>query len=299
VILAPERAEIEKRQIQTIKFGTGIVLDVLNYSLIDNVIKDSPAEKAGVKAKDQITTINDIPVGYLSEQEVFYLLEGTQERQIKLGLKRLYDHFELSFSKVSLRTSSFRKKLLVTENKKEILYLKVDDLLSSEASFELEKILNLAKQKQVENLVLDLRDNKGGLLENAIRISEFFLEPGEIILKIKSSWGEKIIKAQEKALYRKKLVVLINEETASSSEIIAGSLKDNHRSKTIGLRSFGKGFAQRVRELPDGSLMHITVSKFFRPSGRQIDKLGVLPEIEINSSGVQILKAIEYLSLEN
>ncbi len=289
--LSPEEARKELRRIKRTTFGLGISLDALNPSLIAKVQSGSPSEKAGVKPGDQIISINGAPVEYITESEINDLLSNSSSKnKVSLDLKRKYTYFSAIIEVEEVSTSSVRGKILQNN----IAYIRIDDLLPNNAFSELEIKLKDKRVQNTKGLILDLRGNKGGLLKNAINISDDLMNEGKIVI-IKSFKGQETLSAKPGSLYDKPIVLLIDRHTASASEVIAAALQDNHRAVLIGQISYGKGMIQKIHSLSDGSLLHITVNKFFTPNGKEINRVGIRPNIISTEPNDQLSKAIQIL----
>ena len=289
--LSPEEARKELRRIKRTTFGLGISLDVLNPSLIAKVQSGSPAEKAGIKPGDQIISINGAPVEYITESEINDLLSNSSSKnKVSLDLKRKYTYFSAIIEVEEVSTSSVRGKILQNN----IAYIRIDDLLPNNAFSELEIKLKDKNVQNTKGLILDLRGNKGGLLKNAINISDDLMNEGKIVI-IKSFKGQEVLIAKPGSLYDKPIVLLIDRHTASASEVIAAALQDNRKAVLIGQISYGKGMIQKIHSLSDGSLLHITVNKFFTPNGKEINRVGIRPNIISTEPNDQLSKAIQIL----
>ncbi len=289
--LTPEESKKELRRIKTITTGFGILLDAFNPRIIGDVQKDSPAFKAGIKAKDRIIAINGIPVEYLSEDEINqYLNDPSFSTRVNLDLKREPMFFTATLSVEELKIVPIRTKILPGN----FAYIKIDDLLSDNAENELRRAIGTKAILNSYGLILDLRGNKGGLLSNAINISDDLLDGGIIVIT-KSYSGQREVHAKPGIIYNKPIAVLIDGKTASASEVIAAALRDNGRAILIGTKSFGKGLVQQIKPLSDGSALHITVNKFFTPKGAEINRVGILPNNFVKEPNAQINEAISYL----
>ena len=183
----------------------------------------------------------------------------------------------------------------------DIQYIRLSSFISKNAAAELEAILNDSKNKK--GYILDLRSNPGGLLTNAIYISDMLLKGGVIVSTVDRDRYKSTTRARYGQITEKPLVVLINKGSASASEILSGALKDNHRATIIGEQSFGKGLVQEINKLPDEAGMNITIQRYLTPSGNDINKKGITPDIVVelteehvkNKNDVQLKKAIEVL----
>lgn len=289
--LSVSAAQREFKRIQTIRASVGIIIDPLNAKNIIRVLVSSPAEKAGIKRGDKILTINGLPVDLMNENEIAQKIrEINVGDKLNLDLQRGYLYYSASLKAQEIYGVALRSKIIDNQ----FLYLKIDDLLASSASDEVLAILRSPESVKSKGLILDLRSNKGGLLNCGINISDFFLKSGNILIS-ENKDGDKHYKADSKIEYTKPLVVLVNNETASASEVIAAALQENHRAIIIGSTTFGKGLIQQIKTLPDGSALHITISKFFTPTGKAINGIGVQPDIYTLDSSEQITAAIAYL----
>lgn len=289
--LSAPSAQKEFKRIQTIRASIGIVIDPLNPKNIVRVLLSSPADKAGIKTGDKILSINGVPVELMNEHEIAVKIrELNIGDKINLDLQRGYVYFSVTLKAQEIYGIAVRSKIL--DNR--FLYLKIDDLLASSASDEVLAVLHSPDAIKSKGLILDLRSNKGGLLNCGINISDFFLKSGNILIS-ENKDGDKQYKADSKIEYIKPIVVLVNNETASASEVIAAALQENHRAIIVGSTTFGKGLIQQIKTLPDGSALHITISKFYTPTGKAINGIGVQPDIYTLDSSEQITTAIAYL----
>ncbi len=290
--LTPREAQQESRRIRTVTAGTGIILDPLNPVIISTVQAGSPAAKAGLKSQDQLLAINDNPVELLSDREINNSLKDLKVGQkVKIDFERGYAFYTSHLQAQEIEAISIRHKFIESN----ILYVKIDDLLANKA-YALFKSIIVGQNKKIKikGLILDLRDNTGGLLKNAITIADYLLEKGNIVT-IESLQGSNIIKAKSLAIYKGPIVILINDQTASASEIIATALLDNKKAISIGNRTFGKGLVQQIKVLADDSALHITVNKFYRPNGKEIHKVGIKPNLDIDDEREQLIAAVKYL----
>jgi carboxyl-terminal processing protease len=290
--LTPKEALQESRRIRTVTAGTGIILDPLNPVIIAMVQAASPAAKAGLKSQDQLLAINDNPVELLSDQEINNFLKDLKVGQkVKIDFERGYAVYTSRLEAKEIEAISIRSKFI----EQNILYVKIDDLLSNKA-YDVFKsiIISQNKKTKIKGLIIDLRDNTGGLLKNAITIADYLLEKGNIVT-IESLQGLNNIKAKSLAIYKGPIVILMNDQTASASEIIAAALLDNKKAISIGNRTFGKGLVQQIKVLADDSALHITVNKFYRPNGKEIHKVGIKPDMDIKDEREQLKAAIKYL----
>ena len=248
-------------------------------------IDDTPASRAGLKAGDYIVKINNVQVQGKSLSEAVDLMRGPVGSGIELTVRRRGEKKALTFNII-------REVIQVQSVKSEIIdesigYIRLTSF-NDNSSDQIEKqIKNLKKDKNISSFILDLRNNPGGLLSQAIKISDFFLENGEIVStkSKKKSENRKWFARKGDITDGKTLLVLINYGSASASEIVAGALKDHKRAIIIGENSYGKGSVQSIIPLKNRGAIRLTVAKYYLPSGKSISEVGVRPDIEVNEEG--------------
>jgi len=248
-------------------------------------IDDTPASRAGLKAGDYIVKINDVQVQGKSLSEAVDLMRGPVGSGIELTVRRRGEKKALTFNIIRevIQVQSVKSEVL----DKSIGYIRLTSF-NENSSDQIEKqIKKLKKNKNLNSFILDLRNNPGGLLSQAIRISDFFLENGEIVStkSRKKSENRKWFAKKGDIIGGKTLLVLINYGSASASEIVAGALKDHKRAIIIGENSFGKGSVQSIIPLKNRGAIRLTVAKYYLPSGKSISEVGVRPDIEVNEEG--------------
>ena len=247
-------------------------------------IDNSPASRVGVKAGDYIVKINDIQVQGKSLTEAVEIMRGPVGSDIKITVRRRGVKKAIIFkiTREIIKIESVKSKYI----DKSIGYLRLTSFNENSGDQIKDKIKEFNKKKDIKGYILDLRNNPGGLLSQAIKISDFFLENGEIV----STKGRKI--SENKRWFAKKgdltkgktLIVLINEGSASASEIVAGALKDHKRAILVGENSYGKGSVQSIIPLKNKGAIRLTISKYYLPSGKSISEVGVTPDIEVEES---------------
>ena len=268
------------------KFG-GLGIEVSMESGVVKVISpidDTPASRAGIKAGDYIVKINEIQVQGKSLSEAVDLMRGPVGSEIELTVRRMGKKKALKFKIVReiIQIQSVKADLL----EKNIGYIRLTSF-NENSDLQIKKhIKKLEKNKNVKAYILDLRNNPGGLLSQAIRISDFFLENGEIVStkSRKISENRKWFAKKGDLTNGKTLIVLINYGSASASEIVAGALKDHKRAILLGENSFGKGSVQSIIPLKNDGAIRLTVAKYYLPSGKSISEIGVSPDIEIDEA---------------
>ncbi len=263
--------------------GLGIEISVQNGVLtIISPIEDTPAWNAGIKAGDKVIAVDGQSTKGLSLVEASQLMRGKKGTATTLTIVRegvdAPKDFKIVRGNVKIRS------VKTTDLEEGYLYIKVTSFIENTAK-DLEKTLedHKRKNKDLKGIVLDLRRNPGGLLEQAVRISDLFLPEGAIVSTIgRDPKSKEVPSASKKAKYTDvPLVILVNELSASASEIVAGALQDNKRAIIMGTRTFGKGSVQSVIKLGDGSGLKLTVARYYTPSGKSIQAEGITPDIEI------------------
>lgn len=253
--------------------GIGVVTRYKNKNLtIRELLKNSPAEKAGIKPGDKILKINDIEVKDFDETGVAALLNGLPNTKVTLQIERQNKKMELSV---------VREKIIVnpvpyyTMLANEVGYISFTTF-NEKAAYEVKKAFSDLKEQGMKKLIIDLRGNPGGLLNEAVSIANFFIPKDKIVVTTKAKiekWSDTFKTLQEPIDLEIPIAILVNNRSASASEILAGSLQDYDRAVIIGERSFGKGLVQRFLPLSYGTQMKITISKYYTPSGRCIQEL--------------------------
>jgi len=266
------------------EFG-GLGIEVSMESGVVKVISpidDTPASRAGIKAGDYIVKIDNIQVQGKSLSEAVDLMRGPVGSGIELTIRRRGERKALTFNIIReiIQIQSVKADLL----EKNIGYIRLTSFNENSGKQIKKEIENFEKNKNVNSYILDLRNNPGGLLSQAIKISDFFLDNGEIVStkSRKKSENRKWFAKQGDLTNGKTLLVLINYGSASASEIVAGALKDHKRAILIGENSYGKGSVQSIIPLKNNGAIRLTVAKYYLPSGKSISEVGVSPDIEVN-----------------
>ena len=246
-------------------------------------IDNSPAYKVGVKAGDYIVKINDVQVQGKSLNEAVELMRGPVNSDIEITVRRPGTKKSLIFkiTREIIKIQSVKAKLI--EN---VGYIRLTAFNENSSDQIKKKIKEFKKNKKVTKYILDLRNNPGGLLSQAIRISDFFLDDGEIVStkSRKTFENRKWFAKKGDIISGNTLVVLINYGSASASEIVAGALKDHKRAILIGENTYGKGSVQSIIPMKNKGAIRLTVSKYYLPSGDSISEVGVSPDIEVAES---------------
>ena len=242
-------------------------------------IDDTPASKAGIKAGDYIIKINDVQVQGKTLMEAVKLMRGPIDSSIDLTIRRRGEKkiINKTIVRKMIQVKSVEAKII----KNNIGYLRLKSFNSNSSKQLVEKIKNFEKSKKLTGYILDLRNNPGGLLTQAINVTDFFLNDGEIVSTKgrKASENRRFFAKKGDKVKGKPLIILINNGSASASEIVAGALKDHKRAILLGENTYGKGSVQSIIPLSDGGGMRLTISKYYLPSGQSISEIGVSPDI--------------------
>ncbi|HEY9746245.1 MAG TPA: S41 family peptidase, partial [Oculatellaceae cyanobacterium] len=272
----------EGRSIKATLFGIGIQIGVRDDKLVViSPIDDTPAYKAGLKANDEILEIDGKNTKGMSVKEAADLIRGQKGTKVKLLIKRddkPAKYYEVMRDEIKLKSVSLNNPFNVSIPAN-IGYIKLSTFLSSNAAQEVQNALKTMSTKG--GYILDLRSNPGGLLSNAIRIADFFLEDGAIVSTVDRDGYKEVRYSSHSTLTNKPLVVLINGGSASASEILSGALKDHKRAVLVGERSFGKGLVQEINQLPGGNGINITTQRYLTPNDTDINKKGIEPDIYV------------------
>jgi len=272
--------------------GLGIEVTMENGVIkVVSPIDDTPASKAGIQPGDLIFALDGEPVQGMTLQEAVEKMRGKVGSPIKLGIRRSNkDPFDVTLNRDTIKVKSVRYHL----EGGDIGYIRVTSFTEQSTSGVTDAVEKLKKEagNKLKGFVLDLRNNPGGLLDQAIAMSDAFLEKGEIV-------SVKARKAEDVQRWNAKpgditgglpLVVLVNGGSASASEIVAGALQDQHRAIILGTRSFGKGSVQTIMQVTGGGAIRLTTALYFTPSGRSIQKEGIKPDIEVEQSKVEAIQ---------
>ncbi len=276
------------------KFG-GLGIEVtMENGLVKVVspIDDTPAAKAGIKAGDYITNIDDETVLGLTLNEAVSKLRGKIGTKVKLSIRRVNSKpIELTIRRQEIKIQSVKSEI----KDDSICYIRISSF-TEDIDKAITDAVNKAK-KQLNNkllgIVIDVRNNPGGLLDQAVSVSDLFLEQGEIVSTRSRNEADTVKFMANEGDIAKDLpiVVMINEGSASASEILAGALQDHHRAIVLGEKSFGKGSVQTVIPLRDYGAMRITTARYYTPSGRSIQAKGIEPDIEVKPAKVEELES--------
>ncbi|MDX1918863.1 MAG: S41 family peptidase [Candidatus Caenarcaniphilales bacterium] len=284
-LLENDEAEAEIQNISSSTLSYGLIFDATDKKHVLKVQPGSPAHEAKIQAGDELQSINELPVRFMSDAE--YLGHFQTGQPLKLDMKRGYLYYDVILRPAELQTLA----VTVQSLSHKIAYLKLGDLLSKDSASQFLKAFQYPPIKGSSALIIDLRGNHGGLYQNAIKISNGLLDQGQIVI-VENHEGRKAIVADKDMLYSKPIFLLIDDQTASAAEIIASALKTNHRATLIGTKTYGKGYVQRIKTLSDGSILHVTILKFYSADGQEIDQLGIVPDFVKIKPDEQLREAI-------
>ena len=286
--------EFNQMRIDTSGELTGVGIQIVKDKESDSIIiispiEGTPAYEAGIKAKDKILSIDNVSTKGLNIEDAVKLIRGRRGTKVKLEILRNGNSFYKSLLRERIEIKSVTSKINETKDGLLIGYVRLKQF-NANASREMKDTLKDLEIKKVSGYVLDLRSNPGGLLESSIDISRQFIDKGIIVSTLSKDGLRETKRGNGKALTKKPLIVLVNEGSASASEIVSGAIRDNNRGKLVGKKTFGKGLVQSMRTLVDGSGLTVTVAKYLTPNGTDINKFGITPDIEVKMNSNPILQ---------
>ena len=286
--------EFNQMRIDTSGELTGVGIQIVKDKESDSIIivspiEGTPAYEAGIKAKDKILSIDNVSTEGLNIEDAVKLIRGRRGTKVKLEILRNGNSFYKSLLRERIELKSVTSKINETKDGFLIGYVRLKQF-NANASREMKDTLKDLEIKKVSGYVLDLRSNPGGLLESSIDISRQFIDKGIIVSTLSKDGLRETKRGNGKALTKKPLIVLVNEGSASASEIVSGAIRDNNRGKLVGKKTFGKGLVQSMRTLVDGSGLTVTVAKYLTPNGTDINKFGITPDIEVKMNSNPILQ---------
>ena len=273
--------------------GIGVAVQASDEGYIKaiSVFDESPAKKAGIEVGDYITKVDGESYSADQLEEAVSKIRGNIGEKVKITVLRKNDkdkaeEKEIEVERADVKVDTVDSKV-VEKDGNSVGYIKIkefEDVTKEEFSKELKSL----KDQNVDGIVMDLRNNPGGSLDVCLAIADTFLDEGVIVSTVDKK-GKEIVENSDKEMDKTPMTVLINENSASASEILAGAFKDRGRAKIIGKTSFGKGIVQKLFPLEDGSGVKITISEYFTPNKTKIHKIGVKPDIEVENNNDNIL----------
>jgi len=302
--LNPKEFAEESNSIKGSLKGIGIQIGMKDGKLtVIAPIEDTPAERAGLLAGDEILEINGKSTKSITVDKAADQIRGPEGTQVSLLIKRENQEpklYTVTRAKIEIKSISQKLPESVTLPN-DMCYIRLSSFISRNAAEEFRSILE--KNYYKKGFIIDLRSNPGGLLSNAIAISDMFLDSGDIVSTVDRRNYKDVEHATKGVVTRRPVVILINKGSASASEIFSGAMKDNGRAVLVGEQSFGKGLVQEINRLANGAGMNITIQKYLTPNGTDIHKKGISPDVEVkmteedikNKNDVQLKRAIEVL----
>ncbi|MCK6382515.1 MAG: S41 family peptidase [Leptospiraceae bacterium] len=268
--------------------GLGIEVSYSNGSLfVITPIDDTPASKAGIQPQDRIVEINGKPTEKMGLTDAIKMMRGQVGTPISLKIirKNLHNPISLTLTRELIKIDYLKSQFL---EKEKIGYIRLSQFMGKESTTkEFETIMDeFVDKRKAKGIILDLRNNPGGLLDLAVEMSDYFLKPNLDIVSVKGRGGELVKVFRSKSTGKKyteiPLAILINNGSASAAEILAGAVQDNKRGKILGNQSFGKGSVQNIYPLPHKTGVAITIQKYYTPSGVSIHGKGISPDVVVN-----------------
>ena len=289
--LTKEQFDDEQSIINSTFIGIGVKL-AFEKPVIVEVLENSPASIEGIQPYDYIVSINDKSTKLLNSTEVANLMRGPKDSTLTVGIKRKNKLIQKIVTRQELNFKAVSSKFLDNN----IAFIKIESFIPENTSALFRN--EISKLMSSDGLILDLRNNSGGLVKNAVEIADMFLNQGKIVSTVNNSTRTNEY-ANSIQLYKSNIIILVNENTASASEILAGALQENNRAILIGKRTFGKGLVQEIIKLPDDSALHVTIASYLTPNGSNINKIGLTPDEIIYDENIQIKRALEVLNNSN
>lgn len=264
--------------------GIGVNISSLNgKTYVVNVIEGSPAFRAKLKSGDVILKVNNKPIAGMKTSQVADLVRGPENTSVKLIVSRNKKMLIYNIKRKEIKIETVKSSV-----DKNIGYIQILSFIGNTTP---EEFVNaLEKTNNTKGLIIDLRGNTGGLLPNAVFISNMFINHGKIVSIVGRNGYKRNIYAQDTDyVVDKPVLLLVDEGSASASEIFSGALKDYHKAKLIGTRTFGKGMVQKIIPMPNQTGLNLTIAKYLTPLGHDINKKGIAPDVEVKFSEKDLL----------
>lgn len=272
----------EKQQIESRLCGIGVQIGLdpdTHKVIVVAPIEDTPAYRAGVKAMDEMVRINGKSTKGFTVEDAAKHIRGQINTPVELVLGRDGKEIKVKVMRAEITILAVPTAVMLD---KDMGYIRLSSFISQQATREMIKALD--KLSSARGIILDLRDNPGGLLNNAIDISNLFIDKGNIVSTVDRDGYKTPASSDGHPIYRKPLVVLINKGSASASEICSGALHDNNRAILVGQQTFGKGLVQGINKLDDGSGVNVTIARYLTPNDTDIHKKGITPDVRVDLS---------------
>lgn len=285
--LTKEEFKDEQDIINSAFVGIGVKLSNKKPIVLE-VLPESSASKEDLKPNDYIVKVNNQNTYYLNTNEIVNLLRGEKDSTLTIQIKRGKEILTKTLKRKELHFNAVTSQLLDND----IALVKIDSFIPENTSRLFKD--QITKLMSAKGLIIDLRNNSGGLLKNAIEIADMFLTEGKIVTTVYNTNNINEY-ANSSKLFDSNVIILVNENTASASEILASALKENNRAIVIGEKTFGKGLVQEIVKLPDDSALHVTIAAYLTPGGNYINKVGLIPDEIVSNENKQLERAKEIL----
>ena len=284
--------EFKEMQIDTSGELTGVGIQITldkdtKEILVVSPIEGTPAARAGVQPKDVIVSIDGKSTKGMTTGDAVKLIRGQEGSQVTLGLRRKGEVVTVPLKRARIEINAVESRINTSADGKKVGYIRLKQF-NANAAREMRAAIRELEKEGAQGYVLDLRSNPGGLLEASIDIARQWLDEGTIVSTKTRDGIQDVRRATGSALTDSPVVVLVNEGSASASEILSGALQDNKRAVLVGQKTFGKGLVQSVRGLSDGSGLTVTIAKYLTPKGTDIHKNGIRPDVDIKLSDKEI-----------
>ena len=279
--LPKDEFEEQNRNIDSKLQGIGVHITEINGNIIIiSVIDDTPAQKYGLKKKDKIVKVDSVSTKGMSLKEVADRIRGKEGTAVILTISRDGKLLAKKIVREEIKIKTVKYKMLANN----IAYIRIVSFISQNTAKEFKKAL-YATQK-ADGIIVDVRENYGGLFSNAVYISNMFIKSGNIVSIVDRNGRKQNFEADaDRFITSKPLVILIDGSSASASEISSGAMQDNKKALLVGEKTFGKGLVQMITKLPDGSGINFTIAKYLTPSGRDINHKGIEPDYKVEGEG--------------
>jgi len=277
--------------------GVGIQISLDKQTkeiVVVSPIEGTPASKAGVQPKDVIVSIDGESTKGMTTEDAVKLIRGKEGTKVTLGLRRQGQVISVPLVRARIEIHAVDSQLNTTAGGEKVGYIRLKQF-NANAAKEMRAAIRKLEADGANGYVLDLRSNPGGLLEASVDIARQWMDEGTIVSTKTRNGIQDVRRATGSALTQRPVVVLVNEGSASASEILSGALQDNDRAKLVGQKTFGKGLVQSVRGLADGSGLTVTIAKYLTPKGTDIHKNGIQPDVSVKMTEAEI----KALSLED
>jgi len=251
-----------------------------NQIVVIAPIEGSPADKEGIKPNDIIIKVDDVEYNADSMDLAVSKIKGLPGTKVKLTIKRDNEIIEKEVTRQTVKITHVETDVLNNN----IGYVSLSSFDQGSSTEFKDKVNKLIDEEKVKGLIIDLRSNPGGILDEVVAIADYLLPDCEIVSTLNNEGKKIIYKSSDTQSIDLPIIILTNENSASASEILAGAIKDNNKGKIVGKTTFGKGTVQEVISLSDGSILKVTTSKYYTPSGEEINKVGIAPDVEVDIS---------------